>query len=332
MKALRWSGFIAVQILVTLALLEVACRFFNPLGISYFPETARYLDTLIHEEPIGYRNRPGLQGTYYGAPVSINSLGMRDREVAAKIPGEFRILVIGDSFPFGIGVPYEDSIPHQLEKQLNASAPPGRNYRTLNMGVPSYNTEQELIQLKDRGLGLEPDLAILLFSENDIERKKWVFDKRSKWTADLAQRSYAISTLFVLVRYARAAAKQPEQMVASGEYRLDSPRWQAIDRSLTEIKQLCIHKGIPFVLLTDFGLVGEPFKLLKDVAQREGFPIINLSPSQDPRWMDKYAQRFTNSVNDSHPNVDGSRNFAIMYAEYLNRSGILGLKGVPKLP
>ena len=44
---------------------DLVGRIFDPIGISYYPETARYLDTLIQEEPIGYRNQPGLQGRFY---------------------------------------------------------------------------------------------------------------------------------------------------------------------------------------------------------------------------------------------------------------------------
>ncbi|KUG21917.1 hypothetical protein ASZ90_008321 [hydrocarbon metagenome] len=77
-------AFVTFQILVVFVLLELALRALDPFGISYYPETARYFDTLVLEEPIGYRNRPFLSGTFYGVPVSINSLGMRDRKVGVE--------------------------------------------------------------------------------------------------------------------------------------------------------------------------------------------------------------------------------------------------------
>ena len=66
---------------IFILLLEIFGRIVDPLGVSYYPETAKYLDTLIIEEPIGYRNRPGLEGRFWGTQVSINSLGLRDRDV-----------------------------------------------------------------------------------------------------------------------------------------------------------------------------------------------------------------------------------------------------------
>jgi len=333
--ARRLTAFVLLQVILIVALLEIVGRVFNPLGISYYPETARYLDTLILEEPIGYRNRPGLQDTFYGVPVSINALGLRDREVGEKPPGEFRILVMGDSVPFGIGVRYEDSYPYQMEVLLNERAA-GRRFRTLNMGVPSYNTEQELVQLKSLGLSLKPDVVTLLFSDNDIEPKLWVFNKRHKWYVNLVQRSYAGSLLFVLFRETRlrlgelvmppAYADDPvldNSGVAYGEYRTDSPRWQAIDHSLTEINSVLRQRNIPFVLFTnnERSFIVE---LLEGVARREGFPLVNLRRHEDPRWAGKDERLFHNSVVDAHPTPLGNLALATLIAENLRIRKVLG--------
>lgn len=332
-RMLRLIVFVLLQGIIVVALLEIIARVFNPLGISYYPETARYLDTLVLEEPIGYRNRPGLQDKFYGAPVSINALGLRDRDVGEKTPGEFRILVMGDSVPFGIGVRYEDSYPHQLEVLLNEQLP-GRNFRTLNLGVPSYNTEQELIQLKSLGLSLNPDAVTLLFSNNDIEPKLWVLEKRRRWYVDLVQRSYAGSLLFVLSRDVRQRLKGPalpatdvsnptldDSAVTFSEYRTDSLRWQAIDRSLTEINRLLKQRKIPFVLFTNSEL---PFivKMLDVVARREGFPLVNLNRNEDLRWAGQEERLFHNSVVDAHPTPLGNRALAMLIAEKLRVSTI----------
>lgn len=327
-------ALVSLQVLVAFVVLEVALRVLDPFGISYYPETARYFDTYVLEEPIGYRNRPLLTGTFYGVPVSINSLGMRDREVSIKEEGEFRILVMGDSVPFGIGVKYENSLPYQLERILNEQYP--ENYfRTLNMGVPSYNTEQELIQLKDLGLKLKPDAVVLLFSDNDIEPKKWVLDKRSKWYVNLGQRSYAASMLFVFFRELRervattclpsthaGIAGIGSHRVNMSEYRPDSPRWQAIDRSLSEINTLLRQRNIPFVLFAN-GATSPVLDLLQDVATREGFPLINLHRNRDPRWMGKEEVLFHNSRFDAHPSPYGNAVLATLFAENLNRLKVL---------
>ncbi len=325
-RVLRLGRTAGIQLLITFLVLEVAARVFDPLGVSYYPETARYFDTLVLEEPIGYRNRPGLRGRFHGAPVEINSLGLRDREIGEKVPGETRILVMGDSVPFGMGVSYEDSFPAILEELLRKRHP-GRTFRTVNMGVPSYNTEQELIQLQSLGFGLKPDAAVLLFSANDIEPKLWVLDKRRNWYVNLAQRSYAASLLYIMIRdiheRMNAHAAEPERLavpsnsrVAFDQYRADSPRWQAIDRSLTEMNAELKKRGMFFVLFTqnELEFVRD---MLDAVAQREKFAIVHLDPGSDPRWASAAAQGLLVSIKTGHPSPLGNRAIATLMAEFL---------------
>lgn len=334
----RLVGLILLQLAIVLVLLEVVLRIFNPLGVSYFPEHVRYTRTYILEEPIGYRHRPGLKDEFWGAPVEINSIGLRDREIGAKAPGEYRILVMGDSLPFGIGVTYEDSFPHQLELQLN-NKHPGRHFRTINMGVAGYNNEQELIQLQTLGLSLKPDAVMLLFIDNDIETKKGAREKGRKWYDGLKS-SYAITALAVLWNKTgkRLAARNPASAAVGGhdtsenaydQFRLDSPRWQAIDKSLTEIHRLCKTRQIPFVLFSNTGqdIVVE---LLEGVAKRERFPLVNLRIHQDARWAGQDPRLFRISFVDAHPSALGNLAFATLMAENLERLKVLGGQRVRK--
>ena len=208
--------FLVMQIVLIFVLTEILARILDPAGISYYPETASLLDQMIIEEPIGYRFPPNMSGRFHGVHVQTNSLGLRDREIPTiKSPAEYRILMMGDSVVFGMGVEFEDSIPFQLEHLLNQEAGQDRRYRTVNMGVPSYNTEQELIQLRDVGLSLEPDLVLLFFIPNDIEPKMWVFEKRRNPAADLAQRSYAAS----LHRFSASGSDAPVSRKGRGHRR-----------------------------------------------------------------------------------------------------------------
>ncbi len=318
----RSTLLIAVQLTVAFLALEIVGRVANPLGISYYPETARYFDTLVREGPIGYGNRPGLVGRFWGAAVRINSLGMRDREVGpAAADGEFRLMVLGDSVPFGVGVSYEESIPYRLEELLNASRPGGPRFRTLNMGVPSYNSEQQLIQLQTLGLGLEPDAVLLLFAANDIEPKNWVLEKRENRLVDLAQRSYAACLAVSAVRALRSALRGPD---APPRFGPGHPRWAAVEGPLTEIGTICRDRGIPFVVFTLFGAKWpEGLEQLERLGRSAGFPVFPLVPWEDPRFSAEGSAWFTNSATDSHPNARGSRIYASLIHEALERAGVL---------
>lgn len=310
------------QFIVVLVLLELFGRAFDPLGVSYFPETARFLDTMIMEEPIGYRLQPGLDGRFHNANYNVNSLGFRGSDILIPKPtNERRILWLGDSAVFGIGVDNDNTIPAVVESLANSSGTDLPRISVLNMGVPSYNSEQELIQFETLGLRLEPDAVLLLFSPNDIEPKNWVFDKRASVPADLAQRSYALSLLFAGYRAAGQAIASPVHSISMDDYAPGNPRWLAIERSLTRIKQLCDERKLPFAVLL-FGNPEERYaSMVTNAGRANGFVVISIQPSLDPRWRDAASPKYVNSSLDSHCNPTGCKMWGQAVYEALESKG-----------
>lgn len=329
-RLLRALSLVAVQLLIVVVLLEIAARIFDPLGISYYPETARFFDTMIREEPISYRLRPGLDGDFHHARYKVNSIGLRGPEIApAKSIGESRILWLGDSVVFGIGVNYEHTLPAIVERMANDSAQ-SHSYRVVNMGVPSYNTEQELIQLETVGLNLQPDAVVLLFAINDIEAKGWVFDKRASWIADFAQRSYAFSTLFILSRLARQSTGSDAPIISVGNYEENNPRWRAIADSLASIKRICDARSIPFIVLVQGSAKDVPYNMVAAEGRKNGFEVIGLQPETDGRWPNALTPRYRNSVVDSHCNAAGCEMWATLAYERLVDLGIINATKHPR--
>ena len=123
----------------------------------------------VSDPVLGQRLTPGYSGWFAGVPVRINNLGFRDsRDYAlAKAAGTFRILVFGDSVTFGHGAIYETTYPYLLEGRLKAWRPDVR-WEVWNLGVPGYNTSQELAYLQEVGDRYDPDLVIIGFYENDL--------------------------------------------------------------------------------------------------------------------------------------------------------------------
>ena len=311
----------ALVAVITLVLLEGVCRLIDPIGISYYPETARWLDTLVVREPTGYWNRPGVSGSYFGAPVRINSIGLRGPEIPPKAPDEFRILMMGDSFPFGIGVSEDQCLPAALEARLKASAAPGGTYRVINMGVVSYNTQQEQRQLEELGLGLKPDMVLLAYAVNDIESVMWVFEKRRGMLVNAAQRSYAVSLLAWVARSVKYKLFGFSG-IALGEYQENSPRWQTVERGLARMHALCREAGVPFIVYVYDDTVG-PRSLVKAAGQRAGFPVLDLDPDMTVKLAGRNPQELKNSPVDSHPNEEGNRAWAEVLLAALEREHLL---------
>ena len=123
----------------------------------------------VSDAVLGQRLAANYDGWFAGVPARINSLGFRDnREYAlAKAPGTFRILVLGDSVTFGHGAVYETTYPYLLEQQLRGWRPDVK-WEVWNLGVPGYNTAQELAYLKLVEQRYAPDLVVVGFFPNDF--------------------------------------------------------------------------------------------------------------------------------------------------------------------
>lgn len=106
--------------------------------------------------------------------IDINGEGLRDpREIEVpKPPGTYRVLCLGDSFTFGLAVPFEETYPHRLEGLLRArGAEPGSapvRVEVWNAGVNGYCSCQELAYLHHHGFRLDPDLVTVGFVMNDV--------------------------------------------------------------------------------------------------------------------------------------------------------------------
>jgi lysophospholipase L1-like esterase len=87
--------------------------------------------------------------------------------VGAKPAGEFRIVVLGDSYTVGGQVPYEQTFPEVLERDLRDAG--YSNVRVINAGVGGYTTFNEAGLLREDLSWLQPDLVVVAsFLGNDI--------------------------------------------------------------------------------------------------------------------------------------------------------------------
>lgn len=94
---------------------------------------------------------------------SHNSKGYRSPEFTIDKPAnKTRIVTIGGSTTYGVGVNNDETWPHHLQQEL------GNDYEVINMGVPGYSTVENLLQTKMYLSELQPDLAIYYVGLNDL--------------------------------------------------------------------------------------------------------------------------------------------------------------------
>lgn len=103
------------------------------------------------------------------AGVRTNRWSLRGAAPGPKVPGELRVVCLGDSITFGLGLREEDTMPSALERVL-ASAPElrGRKVSVVNAGVPGYSIVQGE-RLLARLAPLEPDVVVVWFGMNDAK-------------------------------------------------------------------------------------------------------------------------------------------------------------------
>lgn len=102
---------------------------------------------VCHDSELGWRLVPNWRGRHhhpdFAVEYKINAHGFRADADWNVLPPAKQILVVGDSFTFGIGVNDDETFVHYL----NELAPE----RHLNCGVPGYSTDQEVL-LAERDL------------------------------------------------------------------------------------------------------------------------------------------------------------------------------------
>ena len=101
---------------------------------------------VVADGDLGWRNSPHLTGRVVGPSlrfpmfeygVRINADGFRGRALPDDAgTGAMRVVVLGDSFPWGWGVEEEEAYPQVLEGLLGPGA------KVYNLGVPGYSTDQ----------------------------------------------------------------------------------------------------------------------------------------------------------------------------------------------
>jgi len=105
----------------------------------------------------------------YGVWATIDADGLRiddERDERASINQSApTLLVLGDSYAFGYGVPAHAMIASALERELARAPAP---YRVRTAGVPGYSTDQELLRWRRLAATIRPARVLLLFHQSDL--------------------------------------------------------------------------------------------------------------------------------------------------------------------
>ncbi len=245
MTWLRRRGEIALALVSVFAGLLVAEGVVRGLGLANL-------------RPTGYAP----VNTKGAAAEPISSGGYRDDEHArAKPPGVRRVLSLGDSFAWGVGVEFEDTYPRRIERSLNRR---GEAWEVINLALRGMNTVMEAAQLRDTGLAYDPDVVVVGYVLNDAEEAVAAAARQAGYAEEMQKRKaekrrrqvegeplLERSTLYRWVRQRLLATGANRRSIADylRMYADEAPGWMATQKALRDMGELCRARGIPLVVL-----------------------------------------------------------------------------------
>jgi len=250
--------------------------------------------------------------------TKLNSLGCRDVEWAVDKPARVRrIALVGDSFTYGWGIRrVEDRFADRIAAKFDRRSP--GMYEVMNVAKPGWDSESQLVAIRDLITWFGVDEIVLCYVANDIDKllpteggydpvrppEPVLFDPDRSCLLD-----YFYRTLYL-----------PRMSAVSGYFRLlaqgyaDDSIWGRQRERLAEIVEECQRHDVTLrvVLLPMLQAPGEDydtghvFSLLKELFEDRQVPVLNLVGAlagYEPA--DLMLSR-----RDAHPNVLAHRLFA----------------------
>lgn len=286
---------------------SISCIVLVDLILLALHGPVRVVENFYEPDPLcGYRMRPETDFVFansfrgYAARVHTNSHGLRDDEFpVAKPAGEFRVLLIGDSFTAGLEVDRRETFEAVCESQLARHGP----VQVINAGVRGYNLDNIRGFLENEGIHYEPDVVVYLFVENDltneIESKPAVTDETRGtvwhgWIGRLSAYSHLLRRVQILrarvaLRRDPATGPPDKARISTGLYLMlldenrGNPAFSRTAERICHLDDICRNHAAHFVL------VGAP--------HRE-----EIDPTVQAWW-----RRVTRAK--GHPDFDGVRDF-----------------------
>lgn len=281
------------------------------------------------------RPKNDLRHWTWGHRVAENSLGFRERELAVpKPPGGRRVMVLGDSLTWGVGLAQEERYSNLLEQRLRAD---GIEVEVLNFGLPGLSTVAELEVLRENMPEVRPDRIAIGFCINDpqertqdwsVELDDWQWLFRGCRLLDqihLTETAWLVRQGLVAVLVGWGAV--PDWITALDRaYHPDSEAWRGFTAALREIKALSDQMGLPppliMPLLSGDGDFAAPTRelaytlrwtrLAKQAARESGLEIVDL----EPYFIGQGARNRKINPWDGHPDAQCNQ----IYADALYRA------------
>lgn len=268
-----------------LALLPVEAVRPNPRHApGVLPDRVDPEGIFVPDPALGWQLRPGLEHRHETDEFSVtyrtDAEGWRIGEPPAADDAGRRIVLLGDSFTFGVGAEYEDTYGARIQRELEDT-------RVWNLAVPGYGVDQLVLQLEENGLDLEPDLVIVGLCDADLARSLSGYyhgnhlNKPSFRLEDgeLVRRTSADRhpwPLRWLDRHSRVWMLFRQVLRRIDYARPTSEWWHLNEALLDRLRATCAEHGVPVVFVYVPTPEWRPFPTLARYMERVGATYVDL--------------------------------------------------------
>ncbi|MCA8942360.1 MAG: hypothetical protein KDB80_07335 [Planctomycetes bacterium] len=256
--------------------------------------------------------------------ITTNGLGFRDDEFpVAKPSGELRILAVGDSFTYGLGVPLELTWPQRVERALDRA---DRPVQVINAGCPNTSPATLLEWFQSDGIAFEPDIVIVGLCLNDM-------------SAEVPMLAYETPKIehpwlggcSLLLNHVQREIAQRALMVKKLDYgdkvREHPTEWQATQSALLEMRRVTEEHGARFGIVVQpmMSQLGElyPYVSLHEMVAE--FCAAHTITTVDllPTFRGRDERALWVHPTDQHPNAVGHELIARDVVTFLERVGFV---------
>lgn len=302
------AGALGLGLLIGAVALEVGVRAY--LGFSY----RHALDDLPSETPgdqdrtvalgevlapddnpdIVYRFKPGAVGVYEGAPIRINSMGIRGED-PSEIKGAdtLRIVGLGDSTMFGWKVREDERYMDLVAEGLARALGSGGRAEAIVAALPGWLAVQEVEIFHSDLLESAPDAVVIQFEINDVEIPHFL-RRPNVWAPT---RLYAFDALRTRAFFREFVFDLNPELIMSGHTFLTPPLyrrlegWDALEAAYKRLKETCDRRGIALLAVIPIwedsdsqasrpGWEAESFSRFTRLCRKLGIDLVDANASQ----------------------------------------------------
>jgi lysophospholipase L1-like esterase len=273
----RRAFVVLVSLCATLGLAELGLR---ALAMPSSDACSTIAEWAVPDPQLGYRGAPGTRV----AGFPLNEIGLRGPSPGVPgAPERTRILFLGDSTAFGLGVELEQTFAARSTALLAESAGAPVDY--VIAAFPGYSSYHSAILL-ERLLPLGPDLVVLYVgARNDESRARWFPDAQiPARRARLAAAWHRVRLLRVLEGAADAAYRGWLRPLRGDAERARVPP-DAFRQNLLRIADMLAEADVPGLVVLpplssvferEHPLVRSYRELLVEVARERGLAVVSL--------------------------------------------------------